>query len=182
MGGVGGGIIAVLPGLLGIGVYSPLLDARGNSARSVAVCQQISRELDLHSLAPPRPATATVRARYSLAGLRSKRRPPATESRLLDAHSARAAVFELQGDLRFTTLEPVLRPVGRPLLFDKHTAPGHQRVDHRQRPPAALAVLVVVRPSAPMKVSLRAMLNCEESPWCAATHRRRGWAVPARPG
>ena len=109
--GVGGGIIAVLPGQLGIGVYSPLLDARGNSARGVAVCQQISHELGLHSLAPPRPAAATVRARYSLANMRSKRRRPAAESRLLDAHGARAAVFELQGDLRFTTLEPVLRAV-----------------------------------------------------------------------
>lgn len=29
--GVGGGIVAVLPGQLGIGVYSPLLDEKGNS-------------------------------------------------------------------------------------------------------------------------------------------------------
>ena len=33
--GVGGGIVAVLPGQLGIGVYSPLLDAKGNSVRGV---------------------------------------------------------------------------------------------------------------------------------------------------
>ncbi|HEV8312419.1 MAG TPA: glutaminase A, partial [Burkholderiaceae bacterium] len=31
--GVGGGIMAVLPGQLGVGVFSPLLDARGNSVR-----------------------------------------------------------------------------------------------------------------------------------------------------
>ncbi len=38
--GVGGGILAVLPGQLGIGTYSPLLDARGNSVRSGLVVPQ----------------------------------------------------------------------------------------------------------------------------------------------
>ena len=33
--GVTGGIIAVLPGQLGIGVFSPPLDARGNSVRGI---------------------------------------------------------------------------------------------------------------------------------------------------
>src|SRR5260221_4286972 len=37
--GVAGGIIAVLPGQLGIGVFSPPLDARGNSVRGIRVCQ-----------------------------------------------------------------------------------------------------------------------------------------------
>lgn len=47
--GVGGGIIAVAPGKLGIGVFSPLLDARGNSVRGLRVCSELSRELGLHS-------------------------------------------------------------------------------------------------------------------------------------
>jgi glutaminase len=34
--GVAGGVIAVLPGQLGIGVFSPLLDPRGNSVRVFA--------------------------------------------------------------------------------------------------------------------------------------------------
>jgi glutaminase len=109
--GVGGGIIAVLPGQLGIGVYSPALDERGNSARGVQVCQTISSELGLHFLQPPRPAMATQRARYSLAGVRSKRRRSAAESALLDQFGARALVFELQGDLRFSTIEPLLRDI-----------------------------------------------------------------------
>jgi glutaminase len=109
--GVGGGIMAVLPGQLGIGVYSPALDERGNSVRGVQVCEALSRELGLHFLKPPRAAAATVRARYTLAGLRSKRRRPAAESAQLDAHGDRVQVFELQGELRFSTLEPVLRSV-----------------------------------------------------------------------
>jgi glutaminase len=109
--GVGGGIIAVLPGQLGIGVFSPALDERGNSVRGAKVCEAISSELGLHFLLPPRPSASTVRARYTLASVRSKRRRPASEGRVLDEHGQRAAVFELQGDLRFATIEPVLREI-----------------------------------------------------------------------
>ncbi len=109
--GVGGGIVAVLPGQLGIGVFSPALDERGNSVRGVAVCEALSTELGLHFLHPPRPSVATVRARYTLATVRSKRRRPANETRLLDEHGSRAAVYELQGDLRFSTVERVVREI-----------------------------------------------------------------------
>jgi len=109
--GVGGGILAVLPGQLGIGVFSPALDARGNSVRGVRVCEALSHELGLHCLQPPRPAAATVRAHYTLAAVRSKRRRPPHESQLLDTVGAQAVVYELQGDLRFATIEPVLRAV-----------------------------------------------------------------------
>jgi len=109
--GVGGGIIAVLPGQLGIGIFSPALDERGNSVRGVEVCKAMSRELGLHFLQPPRAARSTVRARYSLATMRSKRRWPPAEQAVLDREGAHAAVFELQGDLRFATLEPVLREI-----------------------------------------------------------------------
>lgn len=49
--GVGGGILAVAPGRLGIGVFSPLLDARGNSVRGVLACRELSRRLGLHVFA-----------------------------------------------------------------------------------------------------------------------------------
>ncbi len=47
--GVGGGILAVAPRKLGIGVFSPLLDTRGNSVRGVKVCTEISRHFGLHA-------------------------------------------------------------------------------------------------------------------------------------
>ena len=106
--GVGGGIVAVLPGQLGIAVYSPPLDERGNSVRGVRACEALSRELQLHFLQPPRAAVATVRAEYTLAQVRSKRRRPAQENALLDAHGDEVRVLELQGDLHFSTVEPVL--------------------------------------------------------------------------
>ena len=46
--GVGGGITAVVPGKLGIGTFSPLLDAKGHSVRGIKVCEDISRDFGLH--------------------------------------------------------------------------------------------------------------------------------------
>jgi len=106
--GVGGGIVAVLPGQLGIGVYSPALDERGNSVRGVRACEALSQDLGLLGLQPPRASAATVRASYTLAAVRSKRRRPLAEERVLAETGERVRVLELQGDLRFTTFEPVL--------------------------------------------------------------------------
>jgi glutaminase len=91
--GVGGGILAVLPGQLGIGVYSPRLDAKGNSVRGILVCRSLSQRLGLHFLSVPRESGFIIRANY-------------------DA-SERIRVFELHGDLLFAGAEQVLRTVER---------------------------------------------------------------------
>lgn len=109
--GVGGGIVAVLPGQLGIGVYSPPLDERGNSVRGVRACEALSRDLGLHFLQPPRAAATTVRASYTLAQVRSKRRRPPQQARALAEQGGSVRVLELQGDLNFSTLEPVLHRI-----------------------------------------------------------------------
>jgi glutaminase len=48
--GVSGGVLAVIPGVGGIGVFSPPLDAKGNSVRGVAVCRELSERYGLHVL------------------------------------------------------------------------------------------------------------------------------------
>lgn len=91
--GVGGGIAAVLPGQLGIGVYSPRLDSRGNSVRGVLVCRALSERLGLHFLTVSRESRATIRAVYqAYDGVR---------------------VYEMHGDLMFAGAERVLRTVDR---------------------------------------------------------------------
>ena len=128
--GVGGGIIAVLPGQLGIGVFSPRLDEHGNSVRGVAVCKALSRELELHFLQPPRARASTVRARYTLATKRSKRRRPAAETGCSTSAGPSVRVFELQGDLRFATLEPVLRESTAPTRALRFAVLDFKRVVH----------------------------------------------------
>jgi glutaminase len=49
--GVSGGIMAVIPGKGGVGVFSPGLDSHGNSVRGIRVCQEISERLGLHVFA-----------------------------------------------------------------------------------------------------------------------------------
>jgi glutaminase len=91
--GVGGGIVAVLPGQLGIGVYSPLLDAKGNSVRGVRLCRSLSEQLGLHFLTVARDSRATLRAVYEPRdGIR---------------------VYETHGDLLFSGAEQVARTVDR---------------------------------------------------------------------
>lgn len=45
--GVGGGIMAMVPNQMGIGIYSPALDNKGNSYAGIKALEQLSKELDL---------------------------------------------------------------------------------------------------------------------------------------
>lgn len=46
--GVGGGIIAVAPGVMGIAAFSPPLDEKGNSVRAQKAIQHLSEKLGLN--------------------------------------------------------------------------------------------------------------------------------------
>jgi glutaminase len=109
--GVCGGIIAVLPGQLGIGVFSPRLDGRGNSVRGVAVCRDLSAELGLHLVGSARPAASVVRRRGDVAHRHSKRLRTETQRAHLAARGREALLLELQGDVSFMAAEAITRLV-----------------------------------------------------------------------
>jgi glutaminase len=122
--GVAGGIIAVLPGQLGLGVFSPRLDDFGNSVRGVAVCEALSEEFGLHLLRPPVSPGSAVMTSYTLTEVSSKRRRSEAEMRRLVEHGGTVCVFRLQGPLVLSTAEVVLRRAlteiapSRTIVFD----------------------------------------------------------------
>lgn len=109
--GVGGGILAVLPGQIGIAVYSPRLDRHGNSVRGVAACRELSRRLELHFLHVTRSARTTIRADYTVVEVPSRMRRSTEEIAVLDEHGHRARVYELHGDLLFAGAEGAVRAI-----------------------------------------------------------------------
>ncbi len=109
--GVSGGIAAALPGQLGLAAHSPPLDARGNSVRGVAACEQLSGRLGLHLLRPngrPRPG---LRRTYRGDAVHSKRTRQHAEGECLEAGGSAIAVHELVGDQTFVGVEALVRNV-----------------------------------------------------------------------
>jgi glutaminase len=106
--GVGGGIMAVLPGQFGLGIFSPLLDAKGNSVRGIKACERLSRDFGLHMFNVARATSATVLRRNSdCRRTRSRRERCAAELAILSEQGGRVRIFELQGELLFGSAESV---------------------------------------------------------------------------
>lgn len=107
--GVGGGVFAVLPGQLGIGIFSPPLDATGNSARGIKVCADLSRDLALHLFATGAAPANALRLSYDGGQVASRRHRAKKLHDLLRGKGHRIRILELQGVLVFSTIEPVIR-------------------------------------------------------------------------
>lgn len=124
--GVAGGLVAVLPSQLGIGVYSPPLDRRGTSVRAIAACQELSSRFGLHLM---RPVTGTMSAihRYLRGDAVSSRRSRRfAEREILRTRGRAIALCELQGDLGFASTDIAVRAITgdhdgvRWLILDLH--------------------------------------------------------------
>ena len=109
--GVGGGILAVLPGQIGLAVFSPRLDEHGNSVRGVQACRRLSKDLELHFMHVSRAARSAVRASYDVVEAPSRRRRSPQEQAVLLQYGRRARVYELHGDLLFAGAESVIREI-----------------------------------------------------------------------
>ena len=128
--GVGGGIIAVLPGRFGIGIFSPRLDARGNSVRGIEACKQLSRDFNLNVFVhagDPRMALSRV---YTGADAPSRRQPTAIMRPFLDQHAQRIKYLCLHGCLAVDGIEYIIRrmeqlaPDTNSFILDMHQVSG----------------------------------------------------------
>lgn len=107
--GVGGGILAVLPGQLGIGVYSPRLDRHGNSVRGIETCRHLSTDLGLHMFNLTRESRVSIRSVYDAAEFDVSGDWSDRERGYLRTCRDRIRIYELQGDLTFSGAESALR-------------------------------------------------------------------------
>jgi len=127
--GVGGGIMAVLPGQLGLGVFSPRLDIKGNSFRGIRVCEAISRDFALHTFKVARATSSSVvRVVYDASAVNSKRLRNAGERTVLGVHGSSIRVYELQGQLMFGSTDSVIRTLSEDLETATHIILDFRRV------------------------------------------------------
>jgi glutaminase len=107
--GVGGGIMAVLPGQFGLGLFSPLLDVKGNSVRGIEACKRLSSDFSLHLFNVARStSTSVVRKTYDGAKFGSTRQRHEAETNALRLRARRVRIYELQGELLFGNTESVV--------------------------------------------------------------------------
>ncbi|WP_082748603.1 glutaminase [Nocardioides jensenii] len=90
--GVSGGILGALPGQVGIAVFSPRLDVHGHSVRGVEVFERLSRDMGLHMMDVAAHHAATLRRHFV-------------------TDDGGTTVYRLQGPLRFSGTETVVRAV-----------------------------------------------------------------------
>lgn len=110
--GVGGGIMAVLPGQFGVAVFSPLLDDIGNSARGIEVCRQISQDFNLHLFHTQRSTTSSViRDRCDGSVARSRRTRHPEEKAILASNGHKIKMYSLQGELMFGAADAITQHI-----------------------------------------------------------------------
>jgi glutaminase len=118
--GVGGGIVAALPAQLGLGTFSPPLDAHGNSVRGLKICEALSTHFGLHMLSRTGDVRTSIIADYDIDGITSRRSRQPRDQQILEEHHDQVRVIELVGALTFATIDYVSRQLGEkqsPLLI-----------------------------------------------------------------
>ncbi len=103
--GVAGGVMAVIPGRLGIATYSPPLDGFGNSVRGVAVCRQLSAGVGLSLFNQYYQVDATIRRSYQGSQRKSRRWRSERELEILAPHRDEVRIIHVQGVLDFGGIE-----------------------------------------------------------------------------
>jgi len=103
--GVGGGIVAALPAQLGLGTFSPPLDAHGNSVRGLKICEALSTHFGLHMLNRTGDVRSSIIADYDISGITSRRSRLPRDQQILEEHHGDVRVVELVGAHSFATID-----------------------------------------------------------------------------
>jgi glutaminase len=103
--GVAGGVMAVIPGRLGIATYSPPLDGFGNSVRGVAVCRELSHSVGLSLFNQYPLLNSTIRHSYRGSQRSSRHWRGSRETAILQAHLDEIRIIHVQGVLDFGGIE-----------------------------------------------------------------------------
>ncbi len=110
--GVGGGIMAVLPGQFGLGVFSPPLDEKGNSLRGIEACKRISNYFKLHLFNVAKSVSASsVRFHDNGKNIRSRKNRSPQQRNILNQQGQRIFLYELQGELMFGASESISKQI-----------------------------------------------------------------------
>jgi len=169
--GVGGGIVAALPSQLGLGIFSPRLDAHGNSVRGIRTCAAMSESFDLHMLSRRGDVRTAVVADYDFRTVPPRPGRQTKAQEILAARSGAIRVLELSGQLSFATMDYVTRrltdPAGVPefLILNLHrvstiTDAGLSLfigLIRNQLPAGTTAVIAGVEGSSPVAPQLKAL-------------------------
>ncbi len=158
--GVAGGVIAVLPGVMGIGVFSPPLDERGNSLRGIKLCETLSRRFGLNMFDVAEGAISSIRRSYDAVVVNSKRTRSDQERSILDREGEAIRVIELRGRINFAAIEQISRSCAALPPAVTHLVLDFSRADMIE-PQAALLVaqLVAVQQHAGRQVRAVARPN-----------------------
>lgn len=109
--GVSGMIMAVVPGQLGLAVYSPRLDPVGNSVRGIEVCRRFARDFALHTCTSTLDPGGVIYRVYTASEVRSQRQRKMAEHEFMQEAGRAFTVIELDGPLYFGAAERITHKV-----------------------------------------------------------------------
>ena len=125
------------PAQLGLGTFSPPLDAHGNSVRGLKICEALSTHFGLHMLNRTGDVRTSIIADYDIGGITSRRSRLPRDQQILEDHHDDVRVIELVGAHSFATIDYVSRRLAEKpaplLIIDFRRVAAHH---HRGRPVA----------------------------------------------
>lgn len=167
--GVSGCIIAVIPGQIGVCVFSPPIDAQGNSVRGTRVCQEISDEFQLHAFNNRTNVRSVIRRDYRADLVRSNRLRTPEEREILAEKGRQIAVLEAQGALFFGSSEQLMRRMGQLATEARYVVLDFKRV-HLADPSARKLILRAARAMAGSGTELLFASMTDDGPLAALAH------------